>query len=253
MTIDDCKQPKQFCFNQKCYDNWYVCTNNTCEKCQSTSQCGAGKICLLGEENQEGVCVVGECNRSSQCSNGLVCDEVNFKCVPCKTDNDCTFQRGYTCQSGKCAPAKCSGPTDCEIYDRACVKGVCGECSGDADCGPTRRCSGRGCYRIFCGTTATTCQTYGLACVNRYCDYCQTASQCGTGYTCVNKRCQPASCRGTNNNNNSSLCYGQQICVRGICRACANDKECTTGTCLDCSSKPGCSKLCGTSCPDYCR
>lgn len=248
LTVDDCKQRE--CQNGQCRDIWLVCANNQCVKCQTSQQCGPGKVCDLAVEQSEGVCIAGDCVRSRDCSSGRVC--TNNKCVACTNDKECSFSRGTTCQSGQCKPAPCKTGADCETYAMACIKNVCTRCSADDDCVPNRRCSIGSCITIFC-SAASTCWPYGLACLNRRCDYCTKSSDCGSSArVCLDGRCQPIRCIVTRTNP-SGGCVGGALCLNNRCQGCTSSRQCGRLTCRNCNTSPGCGNICATQCPAQCR
>ncbi len=240
-------------------DAWLVCSNNQCVKCRKNSECGVNRICNILEDTFLGLCLTGNCQRSTDCTGGKVCR--NRFCSACKTDTECgKVLRGSTCQNGACVLA-CKSYVECLSARLACISNKCTKCKIDKDCDITQRCGVGFCFPRIAGCTLNsirnTCYKYGLACgkigTKATCMRCSTlrgGAQCRPGYTCKNQRCQKSKCTS------NSQCFGGYICKNSICTTCNTDKDCGGGgkRCLSCTKSRDCAaKICTASCPTSCR
>jgi hypothetical protein len=190
-----------------------VCTAGACVACSGANAdttCatiyGAGNVCVSGR------CVAGECNNSSQCTGGLICNTAGHNCVACNaysmdagdptaaSDNRCkadtTYGSGTICLSGACTRGDCHTSTNCNA-GRICgssVPNACGDCATDAQCkADTRYGSGSICVNNLCVTgnchttadcTATGGGPSGQICnaTTHTCSNCTADTQCAAEF-----------------------------------------------------------------------
>lgn len=205
-----------------------VCAFEACHaECESSRDCSDGarcvaaarpyKVCQLEEERQ--------CQRTSNCAEGLVCG-VDGECRDqCSSDNDCV--EGQLCVSGTCAD------TD-ELDDSGRLTPAAGKEQGSegAPCVYVSDCSG-----------ALLCR--GQACLPE----CKADRDCDANEVCQDTRCvtdgsEPLAC---DYNSDCRTELGQR-CLGGGCRCmCAENRDCPAGQSCDgcgCVPAPDAPKAC---------
>src|SRR5690554_310632 len=114
------------------------CVDELCRTgCIDDGDCGANEYC-----DPERKCVTRECEQSSDCGEGFVCEGVCVK--GCHADDDCPGGEGCVRlgdHPGTCTPAACIGDEDCS-QGEICLCGLCHEtCESDDDCEEHQHCA----------------------------------------------------------------------------------------------------------------
>jgi hypothetical protein len=197
--------------------NGKICgANHNCGDCATDAACkadsayGTSRICLNTS------CVVGNCHdRTSDCSNGRICNTNNHTCSACSTTNQCTatgaYGTGYFCSAGgACVQGNCQNSTECPA---GAICGVtttstCGPCTTDSQCKNDTRYGATYICRTAAGASQGTCVSQtctgtGTACAANPADIC-CGNACVAG-TC----CTDAQCSGANG-----------VCVNNTCTSC---------------------------------
>ena len=161
-----CHKPSLACSSSGDCDDDDECNSGYCSKsCSSSSDCQCGQVCNEGE-------CKAQCTKSTECSQGFLC--ISGICTAgCRTNNDCPSTQS-------CINSKCKDPCDekpcgtnavCRASDNRavclCPKNYIGiptvecvksECSRDADCRHTEKCSSGKCVNLCeegkCGLNA---------------------------------------------------------------------------------------------------
>jgi hypothetical protein len=206
---------------------------------------GSNHVCVGG------VCIVGNCHKSSDCSNERVCS--NYSCVDCPDDATCAqeYGQGHLCISGSCVAGECHNASNCPPGEICTSTFTCTGCATDMDCvsgyGANHLCVGGLCIAGDCRSTADCkggriCDTAAYTCTT-----CTDDASCvanyGQDHLCVGGSCISGTCRA------ASACPPGEVCDANtyMCRTCGTDAECR--------SAYGGSQLCeGGSCiPGECR
>ncbi len=168
------------------------CSTASCSEggeCEYTSTCAAGEVCDVSAEG--GACV--ECVVAETCDDGDPCTRNT-----CTDANECAFPAA--CPDSACdAAGACVECTDtdrsaCDLSERGCLDGLCVECDAADDCDDSNPC------------TANLCR--GNACVF---EPVMDGSDCPGGRQCNAGVCVADSC------NRDSQCEHPSACVIGSC------------------------------------
>ncbi|MCB9637436.1 MAG: hypothetical protein H6728_10110 [Myxococcales bacterium] len=203
------------------------CRANICQPCNSDSECGSGKLCILDKCGQENCfkCIQGDCRNDGNCLGGKVCR--NNVCSGCQSNADC--QSGQVCdtQTSICTVGQCTMRSECP-NGLLCVGGKCVGCSQDNQCSAGELCIDTLCQNADC-RERKDCSS-GQTCFNYRCGPCLQDSDCSTGELCLSGSCKVAECRLRSN------CVGPdsgKLCKNNICSPCVSKSECeSTEICL---------------------
>lgn len=200
-------------------------TTKKCElvQCQTVTDCcpKPSSSCPFYDQ----YCKQGDQAYCDQYQRECVCDEAQWAC----TENKCQF-------TPKCDPTTLTCPTTCSPTTPGCPKQLvcagtrCVECTADADCGTTGKCSNEKCL-VKCDTDAdcpylNKCQ--GGACIE---SGCTTNRECIADTGNVLSLCQAGKCLvpcETDLECDSPLHFTFKACVNGYCNdvGCETDEEC---------------------------
>ena len=208
------------CHNSTGCTNGKICgTNHLCGNCASDTACradsayGTSRICLNTS------CVVGNCHdRTSDCTNGRICDTTNHTCSACTNTSQCTpagaYGAGYICSpGGACVQGNCQNSQDCPTGSICGVSTAltCGPCTIDSQCKNDARYGAAYMCRTAAGANQGTCfsnscagSAAGSVCSTNPADVCCN-SACVAGNCC-----QDSDCAGSN-----------RVCVNNTCTSCA--------------------------------
>jgi hypothetical protein len=296
----DCKQTPapQFCVSGVC------CNVSACSGCKTCATGTCGNV-GIGKAPPGGGCAVDPANPI--CGNNGTCDGAG-KCTVAAAGTSCgnTCQgdskvartcpgngaacasgtpvpcNPFTCHSGTCAAAPCTGNGDCAA-GKVCVGGACKNCnpSNNEGCATGKLCVADSCKTAPGGTctmttecASGTCQGSPLRCCNCTANSCTDAG-CSTSGACnfhaAGTTCPPKVCNGAGDSLVENTCDGSGVCtsttkttpcpaatpqcIGGNCgkradgELCSDPGECTSGVCKTrcCSAPCGNDATCGAT------
>ena len=242
------------CNDGLCVD--FFCVDNNGGGCTSDSQCAEGQSCdiVTGKCMEtvppapEGACAPCEEGSNDGCAAELVCAQVGpgWNCVsPCTNNSQCAS--GWICGAGgtgpNCVPGiyKCSdcllngcteAGTVCYADTGSCgpVVKTCGICTKNGQCGPGKRCLGKGGTK-YCvpECSSNQCAKNGTCKANsegiKVCEWDNAEGPCCLGDNCggstIPNPCDDIECAGT----------VAPYCVGGKCVECTQNNHCQNGNC----------------------
>ena len=126
----------------------------------------------------------------------------------CQAHADCS--PGLVCANGFCA----TGVAGIMPTGKVCVTP---ECTTDAQCGGTRKCTANKCTCMV----DTDCGAFGMKCVGNACVQCMVDGDCFNGQVCVSNVCT-APCMTDGDCGAFNACQGNKCAFVG----CKSDREC---------------------------
>ncbi len=220
----------------------FDCVNSKCHKldssCCTDTDCGAGLVCFKKDGEQNGECMLSQC----------------------ETDDQCGGRCGTHCENHRCNKSKCCIDIDCptgefcQLYHDA-MEGYCKtvQCTSNADCGCGEVCAEHSCTHSYSSESPMKCCGTDVS-VNYHYDEtgnwtcvpheriengnCVEDANCPRGQVCYSRaRCLPANCT------ENSDCGCEKVCRKGRCEfgcdktsdCCNKGDTCDRGSCYDSS------------------
>lgn len=166
----------------KCSKNGKLTGKCRCRCPQGTTECGTKGCCGAGEDCQGGQCVPAAGACTPACTGGQECEAGACAC-PDGTAGSCNSATGRVCHC-------------CPVGLVHCGSGICRECCGDLDCGPSSL--GLHCDLKFGGDGHCVCKSHEHQCTpGGHCMPCCSPEHCAAdgkvGFVCtVNNQCRCA-------------------------------------------------------------
>jgi len=218
------------------------------ETCAADSDCPTGTICQDGQCIAQTLCTVDTDCAASKLGTTYDGSCIGGRCIvnQCQSSSNCPV--GSVCQTGQCTAQTCIDSSTCPA-NSVCVNGACQSIS----CVNSSQCPG-GCYNNVCYnqdkacTTTNDCFGGALPCINSVCQPYTDVSQCPSGWFLSKGFCFPYTANGE--------CGSQQLAINGICcndgascgQQCIGDGQCTGGCPYCANGRCSCQK---TPAPQY--
>jgi hypothetical protein len=208
------------CLNDAdCGSDKPFCHLGSCDECDVSADCEAGKACMPRDHTCEDACASDEdCDDEAP-----VCDVSSGECVGCRDSSTCPSTAPF-CEPTAFQCSECVADQDCSAARPRCdvAEHECVDCVVDADCGP------------------------GVLCTEHQCK-----EACGADADCKNParpRCEAASQHCVECANASDCSVAEPVCSEDHeCVGCASDGDCGPATpvcksqrCVECDKDEDC-------------